>query len=250
MTTGNSRVIASVEARMSSSRLPGKMLMDIEGKPAIIRVLDRLKLATKLDGIVLATTVNPTDDELVHVAQESGYSVYRGSEDDVLGRVVDAQQSMDSEVVVEIRGDCLLIDPSIVDQTVEVYQKGGCDVAVAGGDKGYPQGMETEVFSLRALFNVAERINDPAVREHVSLYFFENPDVYKIKYLKVPEEMQASEVRLVLDYEEDLQLFRKVYASLLPKNGENFGVTEILELFRKSPEIFRINSHCKDMPVR
>ena len=145
----------------------------------IIHVLDRLKQAKTLDDIILATTANPTDDVLVSLAHDLGYRVFRGSEDDVLQRVVDAQNEMKSQVVVEICGDCPLIDASIVDRAVQTYLDNSCDVVAVGNRQSYPQGTEVQVFSLKAIMDVAERIDDPVVREHVSLYFYENQDEYK-----------------------------------------------------------------------
>lgn len=248
--TDMTRIIASVEARMSSSRLPGKMMMDIEGKPAIIRVLDRLKMVKQLDDIILATTVNPADDVLAEVADVAGYKVYRGSENDVLRRVVDAQQTLNSDVVVEICGDCPLIDPAIIEDAVETFLRSGCDIAAVGKKESYPQGLEVQVFSLKALLDIANNIKDPAVREHVSLYFFENPEIYTISYIQAPDEHFAPDLRLLLDYEEDLQLIREVYASLSPIYGDEFGVGEILELFSKRPRLSDINRHCQSKLVR
>ena len=115
------KVVASIEARMGSSRLPGKVLKDIGGQPALTRLLRRLRHCKRLDSIILATTTSPKDDVLVAWAQKEDVSYYRGSEDDVLNRVVTAQQAADSDIVVEICGDCVLIDPSLVDMAIWTF---------------------------------------------------------------------------------------------------------------------------------
>jgi len=246
MRTDIPRVIASVEARMTSSRLPGKMLMDVGGKPVIIHVLDRLKRANTLDDIILATTTNPTDDVLASLAHDLGYRVFRGSEDDVLQRVVDAHNEMNSQVVVEICGDCPLIDASIVDRAVQTYLDNSCDVVAVGNRQSYPQGTEVQVFLFSAILDIAKRIDDPAVREHVSLYFYENQEEYEIIHLEAPDELRAPDIRLQLDYEEDLYLIREIYNVLEPKYGEYFGVHEIVDLLATKPELMEINSHCEE----
>jgi len=244
------RIIASVEARMDASRLPGKMAMDIHGQPALARVFERLKQCELLDGIILATTISEKDDALVGLAAEMDIPVFRGSEEDVLQRVVDAQRKMESDVIVEICGDCPLIDPEIVDLAIETYLFNDCDVVTSGVKQSYPQGTEVQVFSFSALSDVEKRINDPAVREHVSLYFYENADTYKIHHLIAPRKLQVPSLRLQLDYKEDLDLIRAVYERLEPKFGGCFGVDEIIKLFDMEPSLRDINSSCEEKSPR
>lgn len=244
------RIVASIEARMGSSRLPGKVLMDIEGHPALQRLLTRLQSCRCLDDIVLATSTASADDVLAEWAKSQGLACHRGSEGDVLQRVVEAHQMMNSDIIVEVTGDCPLLDPEIIDLGIETFLANDCDVVTNARFPSYPQGADVQVFRADALAHVARTIDDPAVREHVSLYFYENPTLYRVIHLIAPLAQRAPEIRLQLDYTEDLQFIREVYRRLASEHGPCFGVAEILELLRRSPEVAQINAHCVEKPVR
>lgn len=244
------RVVASVEARMGSSRLPGKVLADVNGVPALARLFRRLALCEEIDDVVLATTVTKSDDVLADWARSQGVPCWRGSEDDVLKRVVEAQQSRDARVVVEVTGDCTLLDPGLLDMGVRTYFANQCDVVANVREPGYPLGADIQVFSLALLADVEEKISDPAVREHVSLYFYENPDKYRILHLLPPPRWHRPELRLQLDYPEDLQFIREVYSRLEPRYGDAFGIEEILTLLRDEPALAQINAHCEEKAPR
>ena len=245
-----SRVVASIEARMGSSRLPGKVLMDVGGVPAIERVVRRLALCRRIHDVVLATTTSAADDALDAWARSRGLAVYRGSEDDVLDRVVRAQRSMRSDIAVEVTGDCTLLDPEVIDLGVDTFFANTCDVVTNARVPSWPQGADVQVFRLDDLAHVAATVDDPAVREHVSLYFYENPDRYRIIHLLAPASLQAPEQRLQLDYPEDLRFIREVYRRLEPEYGDRFGVREILELLRRNADIARLNASCIEKAVR
>lgn len=244
------RVVASIEARMSSSRLPGKVLTDVAGKPALTRLVERLKHAKLLDDIVLATSLDRSDDALEAWAAEQGVRCYRGSLNDVLDRVVRAHQMMQSEVIVEITGDCPLIDPAVIDLGIDTFFSNDCDVVSNTARLSFPMGADVQVFRAADLTWVSENIRDPAVREHVSLYFYEHPDRYRIFHLRAPPQWQAPDYRLQLDYPEDKQFIEEIYRRLEPNYGGAFGVPEIMELLRKSPELLDINRHCIEKETR
>jgi spore coat polysaccharide biosynthesis protein SpsF len=244
------RIIASIEARMSSSRLPGKILSDICGRPSLDREVSRLRQCRFLDDIVVATTESAADDAVEAWAREFSVACFRGSEEDVLQRVVEAQKSMQSDIVVEVCGDTPLIDPNIIDLAIETYLNNDCHVVSNTNKLSFPQGLDAQVFSLEILNWVAENIRDSAVREHVSLYFYENPDSYRIIHLLAPQPWQAPGIRLQLDYAEDYQLICEIYQRLEPEHGEKFGVEEILELLRRNPELTAINRHCEEIALR
>jgi spore coat polysaccharide biosynthesis protein SpsF len=237
------RVVASIEARMGSSRLPGKMMVDICGEPAITRLLRRLRLCTLLDDIVLATTVADADDELEKWADSQGVACFRGSEEDVLGRVVGAQRMMSSELVVEVNGDTILLDPEVIDLGVKTYLHNDCDVLSNTSKPSYPDGIDVQVFDLHHLEEVERTVSDPAVREHVSLYFYQHPELYRVLHLQAPTRWHAPQHTLVLDYEEDRRLIAGVYDRLEPIYGDAFGVEEILTLFRREPSLAGMNRH-------
>jgi spore coat polysaccharide biosynthesis protein SpsF len=244
------KVVASIEARMGSSRLPGKVLADIHGRPALGRLVDRLRRCRTVDDIVLATSVSPADDALEAWGRAEGLAVHRGSEDDVLARVVGAQQAMGSDVVVEVTGDCPLLDSDVIDLGVDTFFANDCDVVTNARVPSYPQGADVQVFRLDALADVAGRIDDPAVREHVSLYFYENPGRYRIIHLLADRTQRSPELRLQLDYEQDLAFIREIYARLLPSCGATFGVREILALLDREPALRLINVDCVEKPLR
>jgi spore coat polysaccharide biosynthesis protein SpsF len=245
-----SRVVASIEARMGSSRLPGKVLADIGGQPALSRLLARLRRCAHLDDVVLATSTAPEDDALEAWARAADVAVYRGSEADVLDRVVQAQRMLNSDIVVEVTGDCPLLDPEVLSLGIETFFANDCDVVTNARVPSYPQGADVQVFRLTDLEQVATTIHDPAVREHVSLYFYENPDKYRVIHLVAPPSWQAPHQRLQLDYAEDLRFIREVYARLEPLHGVDFGVPRILELLRAEPALGEINARCVEKPVR
>lgn len=235
---------------MSASRLPGKVLMDVAGEPALERLVRRLEQAETLDAIVLATTTNTADAVLADWADARGLPCFRGSEDDVLARVIGAHDMMQSDVIVEICGDTPLLDPGVVDLAVGIFLEGGHDVVSNTQHLTWPQGIDAQVFRFVDLTWVAENIDDPAVREHVSLFFYEHPDRYKIYHLSAPKNETAPEVRLQLDYAEDLDLIREVYGRLAPEHDDRFGVRDILALLAREPSLRAINSHCEEKAAR
>ena len=250
MSTCTPRVVASVEARMGSSRLPGKVLADINGVPALARLFKRLSRCEAVDAVILATTATPADDELESLATTMGMPIYRGSEEDVLKRVVEAQQAMRADVVVEVCGDTILLDPGLIDMGIRTYLANDTDVVTNVRVPSYPQGADVQVFALRLLEEVERTVSDLAVREHVSLYFYEHPERYRVLNLIAPPRWQCPELRLQLDYQEDLLFIREIYAQLEPKWGDGFGVEEILKLIQARPELAKINCHCEENLVR
>ena len=157
---------------------------------------------------------------------------------------------MSSDIVVEICGDCPLLEPAIVDLAIDTFLANDCDIVASGVKPSYPQGTEVQVFRRTALEDVERRIDDPAVREHVSLHFHENPETYRIIHLVAPKPLQAPELRLQLDYPEDLILIREIFGKLEPLHGPCFGVAEVLALLREDPTLGKINSHCEEKSVR
>lgn len=244
------RIIASIEARMGSSRLPGKVLMDIHGKPALARLVDRLRACRTLTDIVVATSTDPRDDAIANWAQDYGVAVFRGSEEDVLDRVAKAQAALSSDIVVEITGDCPLLDPEIIDLGVESFLVNTCDILTNARVESYPAGTDVQVYRLAALQDVAARINDAAVREHVTLYFYENPDLYRCVHLLAPASLRWPGLRCQLDYAEDLAFIRAVYAELMPLHGPLFGLPVLIDLLKRVPELAEINRHCVEKAAR
>ena len=244
------RVVASIEARMGSSRFPGKVLADVGGQPALTRLLRRLRHCRLLDDIVLATTVSPSDDALAAWAIRENVAVYRGSEDDVLARVVQAQSRMESDIVVEVTGDCILLDPELIDVGVKTFLHNDCDVVSNVFPVTYPMGEDVQVFRLSDLAQVERTVFDPAVREHVSLYFYDNPQKYRIFNLFAPLRWHAPAYRFQLDYRADHDFICAIYRHLAPAYGDWFGLEEIMNLLRRKPELLTINCDCEEKAAR
>jgi spore coat polysaccharide biosynthesis protein SpsF len=244
------RIFASIEARMGSSRFPGKVLADVAGRPALSRLLARLRRCQALDGIVLATTVDAADDVLEAWARTERLACHRGSAGDVLARVVAAHGRMGSDVVVEVTGDCPLLDPDLVDMAIATFLANACDVVTNCRKPSYPMGVDVQVFPLALLAEVDRTVADPAVREHVSLHFYEHPETYRIIHLMAPPRWHQPDCRLQLDYPEDLELIREVYRRLEPIHGPVFGVGEILAAIRADPSLAAINRHCMEKAPR
>ena len=172
-----SRTVATIEARMTSTRLPGKVLMSAAGLPMLELMIERLRFVKEIDAIVIATTVNASDDPVEELAHRVGVGVWRGSEADVLNRVLDAAKAYEAQTIVELTGDCPLIDPAIVSKVINAYRDQNADYVSNIIERTYPDGMDTQVFATTLLEDVARRTDDVADREHVSLYIYRHPKI-------------------------------------------------------------------------
>lgn len=236
------KIIATIEARMTSSRLPGKVLLPAQGKPMLTRMVERLRLVPSLDGIVVATTVNAADDSIEALAAQLGIGCWRGSEDDVLKRVLDAAHAFKADVIVELTGDCPLIDPAIVEHCIQAYKEAGVDYLSNILERTYPIGMDTQVFATSVLDDVARRTDDATDHEHVSLYIYRHPELYSLKNVAAPTDLFDPELRLTLDTKQDYELIDTVFSALLPK-GPDFTLGDVLTLLKAHPELRKINDH-------
>ena len=235
-------ICITIEARMTSSRLPGKMLMEIGGMPALAYMVERVRRTPSIDRVVLATTVNDTDDPLVALAEELGIGWHRGSEEDVLGRVLDTARAHDIDAIVGLTGDCCFMDPGVVEEVIQHYLRGQADYVANFLEPSYPSGMQAQIYATEILADVAARTNDAEDREHVSLFIYRNPDIYKVEGVRAPADLIAPDINLTLDWVEDLDLMRQVHDALAPSNPD-FGVAEIVELFRRRPGLKAVNGH-------
>ena len=234
------KIVATVEARMTSSRLPGKVLLHAAGKPMLEHLINRLRTVSSLDGIVLATTVNATDDVLEEFARRIGIGCYRGSEDDVMARVIDAAESAGADIVVEITGDCPIIDPQIVEQTIRMFKAHQADYVSNAHIRSYPDGMDTQVFLLTTLKRSATMTNDVLDHEHVTLHIRNRPDVFSHVHLIAPPELHWPELGLTLDEPIDYELLKKIIEYFEPINSF-FSCLDAIRLLRQKPDWVAIN---------
>ncbi len=241
-------VVCTIEARMTSSRLPGKVLLPAAGKPLLEHMVERLRRSRHVDQIVVATTVNADDEPISELAERLGIGCFRGSEDDVLSRVLGAAQAYDAELIVELTGDCPLIDPPIVDHIVDEFRRGDCDYAANVLEPTYPRGMDVQVFPAAVLAEVATLTDDPADREHVSLYIYEHPERYRRRNIHSARP-DAGSLRITVDTPEDLAVVRAVFEALYPQDP-TFGFDEIMAFLDAHPEVVALNRDIQQKPVR
>lgn len=236
------RTVATIEARMASSRLPGKVLAKAQGKPMLELMVERLRRVRALDGIVIATTVNPSDDAVAALAERLDVGCWRGSEDDVLDRVLRAAHSYDIDTIVELTGDCPLIDPATVEMVIDTFRDSGVAYCSNVLERTWPIGMDTQVFPRDVLDDVARRTDDPTDREHVSLYIYRHPELYRLNNVVAPAALARPDLRLTLDTQEDLALIRAVYDGLY-EHSPCFDLSEIITFLDQHPAIACLNSN-------
>jgi len=244
------KIVASVEARMNSSRLPGKVLMEISGRPVLEILVSRLSESKYIDEIIIATTASKDDDEIEKLCKRLNIKVYRGSEDDVLGRVVEAVESVNGDIIIEITGDCPLIDAEVVDYVVEDFLRNFPEYDyvtnigyVDDNEREIAVGMDVRVFTFAELKKISEITNDKEDREHVSLYFFRGgKDRYNLHNVEIPRKWKRDFIpRLTLDTKEDFDVIKNIYESL-SISKINFDLEDILNYLDTHREITEINS--------
>lgn len=243
------RRVATVEARMASSRLPGKILKNILGKSSLERLVERVRRSRLIDEVVVATTINPQDDAVETWAKKTAVSFYRGSEEDVLLRVLEAAKAFQADIIVELTGDCPLLDPVLIDQVIEKYLHSDYDYVSNNKERSYARGFDAQVFSVKVLDEVSRLTKDPADHEHVSLYIYEHPERYKLFTLWAPERLHAPDLRLCVDTPEDFFVVESIYKALYPKKPD-FDAEEIMNFIKQHPEIAQVNSVVKQKPAR
>lgn len=234
------RVVATIEARMGSSRLPGKVLMPALGEPMLMHLVRRLRAVPSIDEVVIATTTSPADEPIAAFAESAGIACFRGSEDDVLARVIAAGESAGAQVLVEITGDCPVIDPDLVEQTIRMYLQHEVDYASNSIVRSYPDGMDTQVISMAALKASASLTSDPLDREHVSRYLWQRPQQYRIVHLVAPPSLHWPGLGLTLDEQGDYLLLKKIIETLSP-SGPLFSCLDMIRLLKANPSWLELN---------
>lgn len=233
-------VNAIIQARCGSTRFPAKVFSQIDGKPLIWHVVDRLKYAKKIDKIIIATTVAPQDDRIEEWCKENGICCFRGSEEDVLNRYYSAFKAFPSDYVVRITADDPFKEPAVIDAIITKLTEESYDHVTNNLPPSFPEGLDCEAFTKSALER-SERYAETAFeREHVTQYIYHHPELFKIG--NVSCDRQLSHLRWTIDKEVDLEMVRAVYAK---RNSSNKGILlldEILQILRDNPEIEKINS--------
>jgi len=232
------RVVAIVQARLGSERLPGKVLRDIAGEPMLVRVVNRTMRAKTLDEVVVATTIESRDDEIANLCELNGWIYSRGSEFDVLDRYYESAQAQHANVVVRITSDCPLIDPGIIDITVRKFmEKGSMDYASnILPARTFPRGLDVEVMTFEALERAWREDTNSTWREHVTPYIYSNSDLFET--VGIMNDKDYSHMRWTVDTLEDLAFVRLVYEHF---EHDHFSWHEVISLLDKKPELIDVN---------
>jgi spore coat polysaccharide biosynthesis protein SpsF len=233
---------AIIQARMASSRLPGKVLLDIAGEPMLVRVVERVRRAQSLHQVMVATTTDPSDDAVEDLCQQRGYACYRGSMHDVLDRYYQAAQQLNAQVIVRITADCPVIDPDLIDQAVAALHQTGADFVATRlpppWRRTYPIGLDIEVCTFAALAGAWEQADQPLHREHVMPYLYEQEGRFHIHLLN--HDPDHGHLRWTVDTPEDLELIRHIYAHF--DGRDDFSWLEVLQLVQSQPRLTAINA--------
>ena len=242
------KIVAIIQARMGSTRLPQKAMRKILGKTLVEWARYRLQFCKNVDQIVLSTADTKDNDILVEHAKNIGLEYYRGSEKDLVSRLSETARKFSANAIVRITGDCPLVDPAIVDNLIKEYLKDweNTDYVCNVLPPTYPDGMDVEIISIKALEKLDRDIKDNLYREWITTTLMENPDKYKT--LNIPYKKNISSLRLTVDYPEDFELTEKILRKL-HKEGEVFFLEDVLELFKKEPELIKINENRVDKGI-
>jgi spore coat polysaccharide biosynthesis protein SpsF len=240
--------VAIIQGRMSSSRLPGKILMDIGGEPMLIRVVNRVRRAQTVDQVVIATTEDPSDDPVEALCNDRGVPIYRGSLFDVLDRFYQAASLFQATTVVRVTADCPLIDPGEIDHVVRAFHEQQVDFAAnrlpPPWKRTYPIGLDVEVCKFEVLERAWHEAGDAYHREHVMPYIYEIPDRFNVLVLDYP--VDYSMLRWTVDTAEDLDVVRLIYQHF--SNQDTFSWLEVLDLYDQRPELLHMNEYVTHNP--
>lgn len=234
------RVVAVIQARMGSTRLPGKALSDLAGEPMLARVVNRSRRAKMIDEVVVATTNELRDETIVELCNISSVACFRGCEDDVLDRYHQAAKAHKADVVVRITSDCPLIEPEIIDLVVRPFVDGESFDYVSNTllPRSYPRGLDVEVIGFEALARAWREDKSPASREHVTPYIYRHPDSFRLS--PVVNDRDLSSMRWTVDTSDDLAFVRRIYHNF---GHDQFSWRDVLTLLNAHPEWLDINRH-------
>jgi len=236
------KVVTIVQARMSSSRLPGKVMKTIIGKPILQLQLERMAYSNLCGQIVVATSTNTNDDIIEEFCRRNKLEVFRGDENDVLERHYDCAKKYSADIVAKIPSDCPLIDSRIMDKVFGYFLQNQFDFVSNLHPASYPDGNDVEVFTFSALEKAANEAKKDLEREHTTPYFWENPQLFKLGNVTWEKEIDYSmSHRFTLDYYEDFLFIERVFEELYSANP-NFSLDEVITLLEQKPQIYEINA--------
>ena len=239
------KIVASIEARMTSSRLPGKVLMQAINEMSMLEfMIQRVKKSQLIDQIVVATTINDADDPIFNMCKKLSISCFRGSEDDVLLRVLNAHKSVNSKIIVELTGDCPLIDPKIIDQVINVYLNNNFDYVSNSHIRSFPDGADVQIFSFDILKEISIKTKEPYDRENVSPYIYRSGE-YLLKAIIADKELFWPELRITLDDKGDYYLIKKIIEYFYPSKKFEFSLKDIVNYLKKNKQLLELNKDAR-----
>ena len=233
-------VNAIIQARCGSTRFPNKVFALIDGKPLLWHVVNRLKYATKIDDIIVATTISEKDDKIEEWCKENNVHCFRGSEENVLNRYYSASEAFPSDYVVRITADDPFKEPKVIDAVVTKLMEEGYDHVTNNLPPSFPEGLDCEAFKKSALDRSEREAETAFEREHVTQYIYHHPEIFKIGNVSNPENL--SYLRWTVDKDVDFEMVKAVYAHRNPANKGILLMDEILDILKANPEIEKINS--------
>lgn len=231
--------LAVLQARMTSSRLPGKVLAAVAGEPMVLRQIERLRQCASIDELVLATSTESSDDELARVAEAAGVVVRRGSLTDVLDRFAAVVDEFEPETLIRLTADCPLCDPEVIDRVVDEHTAAGSDYTSNVIHRSYPQGLDVECVSADAFRRLRQLDLDSDEHEHVTLGIYRRPELFRLH--SVEQAVDLSALRWTVDRPDDLAFVREVYDALYAARPR-FRQADILELIDRRPELRHVNA--------
>lgn len=242
------RVVIISQARMTSTRLPGKVLKEVLGKPLLSYQIERLKRAALADEVVIATSENKSDDAIVELCERMGVQYNRGSEHDVLERYYETARKYKADAVVRVTADSPLIDPREIDRVIGYYleNRDQYDYVSNVIERTFPRGMDTEIFSMQALETAFKQAKDQSEREHVTLHIYKNSQRFRLA--NVSNSIDLSFLRWTVDEPDDFKLIKIILEVIYPETP-NFSMNDILALLERQPELKQINAHIEQKKV-
>jgi len=237
-----------IQARISSSRLPGKVMKPLVGKPMIGHILESLSNSKRISDIIVVTSTNKQDDVLVNYLKENNWKYFRGDENDVLSRYYKAAEKYDADYIVRITADNPLIDHDIVDEVIEKAIERNVDYAANDLIKTYPQGYRVEIISRKTLKEIESIARDNLSREHVTLYVINNKSKYNVLNVSAPKSLRYPDWRLTVDTKEDFNLIEKIFESLYLKN-KSIKYKDVVKFLLKNSDLLKINKNVRQVQV-
>ena len=240
------KILGIIEARMGSSRLPGKVLLPLGKASALELLLTRVRATEKLDQVIVATTKEKGDLPIVRLCEKIGVQSFRGSENDVLKRVLDAALHFKADLICELMGDSPFLDPTEIDRAITEFQARDCDyLSNFWPHNTYPLGFAVQVYRTDVLAKAEAMTQDPVHRAHVTTFIYQNPDMFDLRGINAPAGSQASDLRMALDQTEDHKAMLAVFEGVNGNSNPLFSMQDCISFLRNNPRVARINQHVR-----